>query len=500
MGFILDLGERNPMKKVILTFSLLCLMLSFSLGSNHKTGASAISIEEKQEKNYAKWAYDDATHCLTISGTGETHDEERAQGGDEVLFTEAAIPYPYGMAKSAKDAEKKKKAVRKIVIEPGVTAINRAAFFEFTNLESVIIPDSVETISDHVFWGCSSLRELIIPDSVTSIGTGCFAHCKSLKKLVLGKNVQSIGEGNFCDCRSLRKITVHPENMEFITKKGCLYQRKQKILCFSYADSRRVSIEKGTKQIGAFAFTFHSKLQEVKIPASVTTIGGGSFYQCKNLRKILFAKKSKCREIESFSWLGISWDYVYEDETNYGCITFCNSLEELCFPESLRYIGHDALSKCGSLKKVFFGRRFQGHRLDEKEEKRDGHHPIEIRSFRWETGLMMGDRALKSVEISKKNPYFCSRDGLVYDKKRTILYFCPEAKAAAKIKIPGSVKQIKYYAFWRCKKVQSVVIPGKNTKIGLNAFKDTEHMVLYGKKNSKAQKYAKKHKMKFVII
>lgn len=481
-------------KKSILKFCLLCLMVGITLGRNHRAEASTALAEEGQEKNYAKWVYDDATHCLTISGTGETHDEESAQGTDGSLFSQAAIPYPYDSAKSTREVVEGREAVREIVIEPGVTAINRAAFFRFTNLEKVIIPDSVETISDYAFWRCSSLKEIIIPDSVTSIGIGCFSHCQSLKKIVLGKNVKSIGEGNFCDCRSLRKITVHPDNLEFITKKGCLYQQKQKQLCFCYADSGRISIEKGTKKIGTFAFTLHNKIREVKIPDSVIMIGGGAFYQCNNLRKVTFDKKSKCREIKFFSWGND------EDEMEYGCFQYCNKLEELRFPESFQYIGIDSLCDCASLKKIYFGRKFKGHRIDEKELKKDGYNSTEVKVFRWNTNLMVGDAALKTVEISKKNLYFCSRDGLVYDKKMTLLYFCPEAKVAAKIKIPKSVKQIKHYAFYQCKKIRSVVIQGKKTKIGINAFKKVGHMVLYGKKNSKVQKYAKKHKMKFVVI
>lgn len=119
--------QKNILIKYLFLF---CMMVSIILGSNQKVKASIVPAGEEQQKNYAKWVYDDATHCLTISGTGETHDEERAQGMDGSMFTQAAIPYPYGSAESATEERKRREAVREIVIEQGVTAINRAAFLD----------------------------------------------------------------------------------------------------------------------------------------------------------------------------------------------------------------------------------------------------------------------------------------------------------------------------------------------------------------------------------
>ncbi len=49
------------------------------------------------------------------------------------------------------------------------------------------------------------------------------------------------------------------------------------------------------KIIGKWAFCRNSKLKNAKIPSSVTKIEKGAFYECKNLKKVTFAKGSKAK-------------------------------------------------------------------------------------------------------------------------------------------------------------------------------------------------------------
>lgn len=431
--------------------------------------ASAAAFEQEdgqttEKEKYALWHYDKKTRRLTISGNGEMIDEslENIDGDIAPVTYMITNTSPKGL-----DMYYVSQKAREVIIEPGVTAINTSAFCDFVKLEKVTIPDSVKKISDYAFYGCESLKEITIPDHVKKIGKECFCHCKSLEKITLGKSVANIGEGAFGNLPKLRNVTVKPGNQYLITKNGTLYHKKKKILYLNYAKSAVITIDKGTKKIADFAFQWNNNVRQITIPASVTVIGGGAMYHCSNLRKVLFAKHSKLKKIKKFS-------RYYDTSGLYGCFQYCKRLEEISLPESLE-TASEAFFDCPALKKVYFGKKYKGD-------------------------ILIYFNPLTEITVSKNNQTYCSKDGILYDKKTETLLVYPCKKSADKFHVPKSVKKISYSAFQKCKKLQSVVIYGKKTKIDSNSFSGSKHITIYAPKNSNAQKYAQKHKMKFVEI
>lgn len=78
--------------------------------------------------------------------------------------------------------------------------------------------------------------------------------------------------------------------------------------------------------------------------------------------------------------------------------------------------------------------------------------------------------ALKNVNIDKKNKYFCSVDGVVYNKKKTALVYYPSGKTATSFTIPSSVTKICGSAFADAQKLTSVTIGAKVNMIERTAF------------------------------
>ena len=98
------------------------------------------------------------------------------------------------------------RAISKINIPDGTTAIGAYAFCNCPNLTSITISDSVTTIGNYAFAGCTSLKSIIIPNRVTTIGNYAFAGCTSLASITIPDSVMTIGNSAFGTCVKLAHI------------------------------------------------------------------------------------------------------------------------------------------------------------------------------------------------------------------------------------------------------------------------------------------------------
>ena len=152
--------------------------------------------------------------------------------------------------------------VKKVVIEDGVTSIEKSAFDGCSNLTSITIPESVTNIEDYAFEWCSSLSNVTIPNSITSIGKYAFYRCISLTSITIPDSVTSIGESAFERCIGLSSVTI-PDSVT---------------------------------SIGKYAFYYCKSLTNITIPDSVTSIGNKAFYDCTNLTTISLSCKSSLKK------------------------------------------------------------------------------------------------------------------------------------------------------------------------------------------------------------
>lgn len=79
---------------------------------------------------------------------------------------------------------------------------------------------------------------------------------------------------------------------------------------------------------------------------------------------------------------------------------------------------------------------------------------------------------LEEIRVSEDNPVFSSVDGILYNKEKTKLVFCPRNKKG-EIDIPSTVKTIGYGAFMGCRSYERLTIPDSVTSIGEWAFMDS---------------------------
>lgn len=134
-----------------------------------------------------------------------------------------------------------------------LTSIGDKAFYNCTELISVIIPNSITKIGVYAFYNCIGLTTLKIPNSVTIIEKYAFRSCEGLKSVSLSNSLGSIEAGLFYECKYLTSITI-PNSVT---------------------------------RIGSSAFVFCTNLTSVTIPNSVTTIEEQAFAYCSNLTSLM---------------------------------------------------------------------------------------------------------------------------------------------------------------------------------------------------------------------
>jgi hypothetical protein len=171
-----------------------------------------------------------------------------------------------------------------------VARIGSDAFHYSSGLTGLTIPESVTSIGAGAFWGCSGLTIVTIPDSVTSIEAGAFAACTGLTSLTIPGSVLSIGSGAFCLCAGLTTIDVAPNNPNYSSQDGVLYNKdKTTLIQYPAGIHGGFSLPDRVTSIGDYAFRNCSGLTSVTIPSSVMKIGYGAFSYCTGLTSITIA-------------------------------------------------------------------------------------------------------------------------------------------------------------------------------------------------------------------
>lgn len=217
-----------------------------------------------------------------------------------------SVSLPDSVTCIVKDAFIECESLASINLPSNITAISDGVFAYCAALSSITIPDGVKSIGDDAFKMCASLSDIKLPRNVVSIGYGAFGEsglktielgnvekigesafwrCWDLASITVPASVTSIEKGAFRECPSLEKISVDPENKNFTSENGVLFN-KDKTRLYQYPTAKIESsyvVPDSVTAIEDFAFSEASNLKELTIPKSVTSFGEGVFLDCENL-------------------------------------------------------------------------------------------------------------------------------------------------------------------------------------------------------------------------
>lgn len=175
-----------------------------------------------------------------------------------------------------------------------VSAIGANAFSGNDTLEEILVPAQVGSIAGFAFSSCKSLRKLILPDHLTALGSGLCMDCRRLEEIHLPEMLEEIPARMFQFGSALKRIRL-PEGLKRIGDEAFSYSGLQEITlpdgaalgrkAFAGSELRTIRIP-GNAKLGEAAFWFCQELEEAVLEEGITGLPGKIFANCSRLQSV----------------------------------------------------------------------------------------------------------------------------------------------------------------------------------------------------------------------
>ena len=244
--------------------------------------------------------------------------------------------------------------------------------------------------------------------SVTTIGMAFAknADITSFNEFKYFTGVKLTEEFSFEACISLEEITM-PSSMESL-EKG------------SYCDCSSLSVvnlNDGLKYIGEGSFANCSSLENIDIPESVEKFGNSAFHKCTSLLSVKIPALVEYLPVELFN--------------------SCSSLETVVFQEGLKGMGNSVFNECINIKSISL--------------------PSTFKSFgMW---VFWDCLSVESFSVPENNPYFTSKDGILYTKDMKTLVQYPAGSTAKELNVLDGVEVLGFASCEGAYNLEKVTIP-----------------------------------------
>lgn len=351
-----------------------------------------------------------------------------------------------------------------------IITINKDAFYNCYNLETIVIPNSVISIGDNVFFSCIRIVNVSFEENskLETIGEYAFYYNTNLSNIVIPNSVISIGQRAFEKCTAITSMTLPfvgasisgPSHLGYLFNVSLGNTGPTRI-----PTTLKTVIITGVKHVPADAFRGANSIERIELPLNITGIGQGAFAGCSSLEPIALEKFTKLESIG--------------DNAFNGCVKFTN----IIVPNSVTYIGQGAFKNCSSLVSItipfvgntlggttntFFGYIFGSLISNDNNQA----IPTSLKHVTVTGGTVINSKdffkcsSLESIKLSST----------IKSIGANAFYSCT---SLVSITIPKEVTEIGNYAFSSCTSLVSIIIPKSVTVIGNYAFKNCSLLSIY---------------------
>lgn len=301
---------------------------------------------------------------------------------------------------------------------------------------------------------------------VESIGTSAFEQDNTIERLTLSEGIVTMEKEAIYDCDSLAELYL-PASLYIYTEDGS-----------------------GPVFTGLSSMPIQcSRLRSVYVPedSQYLSTQNGILYN-KDMTALLYYPSGK--EDQTFIILdGIK--VIGNDSFSY------SKVKKVIMPDTVTYIGSFAFRSAHDLKEINISD--QCTLIGQYAFYETSIESLELPASLESIGLQSEvPDCLRSVVVDEDNPFYSSDDGVMYDKEKTEMLYCPPAKEGIYM-VPDSVTYIQDGAIGSCS-LSKITIP-PSAAIGKDNFNSyPEQFVIHGYDGSAAQAYAQNKGIGFVSI
>ncbi len=291
-----------------------------------------------------------------------------------------------------------------------------------------------------------TLYHLYIKDGITSLPKYFLnASCCNFYSVRLPATMTSFDTTPFRLSDNLENFTMDKTNTGFYVENGILFfENSSKITFMCYPAGKKdtsYTVPEGVTRIPSFGI-WANALEEIILPESLVTINERAFKTDK-ITSIHLPKNVSDINSSAFVTLhcleSITVDENNEFYTAKDGVLFTKDMKELCiypfYREAEEYTVPDGVL---TIPEDLITNSIQIQVLN---------IPASVEYMK-NVNWMNSNSILREINVDADNPYFSSRDGVLFDKEQKTLLYYPYGQKANEYRIPDSVVTIGKRAFW----------------------------------------------------
>ena len=329
-------------------------------------------------------------------------------------------------------------AVVSVTIPEGITEIKSMAAEQLMNATSVTLPSTLTKIEGYasaVLY--SRIIEIYDLSDHVSLETSQYGELinKNLKKVHYSKFEKSVltKKDGFAyyvtDTEALLVGFTEKSNTLTIPSEFDGKPCKLAVGAFANAEIKEIKLSEGITELSEACFSI-TKAEKIELPSTLTDVGINAFYNCFITGTVELPSSVK----------------------NIGSYAFSSAnIGKLVLPEGIETIENELLinSEIGTLC-----------------------IPSTLTTLANQIDRLM--KVTQAYEVHPDNQYYCSVDGVLFDKNREILLDYPEEGTEIDYTVPSTVTEVGNYAFHGNKYLQYLTFTKGVEKIGDYAFNGAE--------------------------
>ena len=218
---------------------------------------------------------------------------------------------PASLTKIDKNAFQDCHNLETIELKEGLKHIAVYAFQNCKKLHNVTFPNSLETIENEAFLNCNDMaglklgsglktigekaffhnhgiESLEIPKTTEKIDYAAFAECLGLKRVALGMSAAELVDNPFLGCAALQSFEVDANNEKYAAENGTLYAKDYTTLYIypNGKNDKNFTMNASTKKVADFAFWYCKNLEKVEFSPAFNEFGYRAFCGCSGLNSL----------------------------------------------------------------------------------------------------------------------------------------------------------------------------------------------------------------------